>query len=170
MAARRRRPVKRADERVLVLALLPILALVGVAVLAREWVPRAGPLVTVHRTLHCHCCVRWVRHPERSGFKVETHITDSLADVRARFGVAPALASCHTAVIDGLVIEGHVPAEDLRLALERRDASGLAVPGMPAGSPGMEGARMTPYDVAAWTSHGRQWRYAHHAVEVPDAR
>lgn len=168
--ARRRRPLRRISDRVLVLALLPVLALVGFAILAREWAPRAGPVAIVYRTPHCHCCVKWVRHLERSGFTVETHLTQSLADVRARYGVAPAWASCHTAVVDSLVIEGHVPAQDIRRALKDSRIAGLAVPGMPVGSPGMEGAGVTPYDVLAWRRDGTASRYARHVDEVPDAR
>ena len=170
MMARRRHPLRRINDRVLVLALLPLLALVGVAVVARQWAPRAETLAIVHRSPHCHCCAKWVSHLERSGFKVETRFTDSLADVRARLGVAPASASCHTAIVGSLVIEGHVPAQDIRRALGDSSIAGLAVPGMPQGSPGMEGARVTPYDVLAWRPDGTSFHYARHVDEVPDAR
>ena len=170
MMARRRRPLRRVSDRVLVLALLPVLALVAFAILAREWAPSSASRAIVYRSLHCHCCAKWSAHLERSGFRVETHFTESLAEVRARHGVPPASAACHTAIIGALVIEGHVPAQDIRRALNDASIAGLAVPGMPAGSPGMEGARVTPYDVLAWRRDGTSLHYARHVDEVPDAR
>jgi len=95
--------------------------------------------ITVHKTPWCGCCVKWVAHLEEAGFTVETREHEDLAPLKAELGVPTALESCHTAVIGGYVIEGHVPAAEVaRLLEERPDATGLAVPGMPAGSPGME--------------------------------
>jgi hypothetical protein len=98
----------------------------------------------------CGCCSGWVAHVRAAGFDTRLHELSDLAPVKARLAVPPALASCHTAEIDGYVIEGHVPAAVIkRLLAERPMAIGLAVPGMPVGSPGMEvpGAPDGPYDV-----------------------
>lgn len=95
--------------------------------------------ITVHKTPWCGCCVKWAAHLEEAGFTVETREHEDLAPLKAELGVPAALESCHTAVIGGYVIEGHVPAAEVaRLLEERPEATGLAVPGMPAGSPGME--------------------------------
>ena len=86
---------------------------------------------------------------------------NDLRAVKINYGITPELRACHTAVVDGYVIEGHVPAETIRrLLAERPDVAGLAVPGMPMGSPGMEGARKDPYDVLAFDSAGNTSVYA----------
>ncbi|MDX1420823.1 MAG: DUF411 domain-containing protein [Rubricoccaceae bacterium] len=108
------------------------------------------PLVTVYKTPTCGCCALWVEHLEGEGFPVETVDLPSLDGVKQQYGVPDSLASCHTGVVDGYVVEGHVPAEDVRRLLrERPEAGGLAVPGMPVGSPGMEvpDGRTEPYAV-----------------------
>jgi len=104
--------------------------------------------VEVWKDPNCGCCVEWVKHLEGHGFKVKINDTGNDA-ARARLGIPAQLASCHTAEVGGYAIEGHVPAPDIkRLLAERPAAVGLAVPGMPIGSPGMEsGDRRDPYDV-----------------------
>lgn len=95
--------------------------------------------LTVYKTPTCGCCGGWVAHMRRNGFAATVIEQADLTPVRRRLGVPDAVASCHTAVIDGYALEGHVPATDvLRLLAERPQAAGLAVPGMPLGSPGME--------------------------------
>ena len=95
--------------------------------------------LTVYKTPTCGCCGGWVAHMRRNGFAASVIEQADLTPVRRRLGVPDAVASCHTAVIDGYALEGHVPATDvLRLLAERPQAAGLAVPGMPLGSPGME--------------------------------
>jgi len=95
--------------------------------------------ITVHKDPNCGCCGAWAAHMADAGFRVEVRNTYDLAEVKREHGVPRTLASCHTAVIGGHVIEGHVPAEDVRRFLaEARSGEGLAVPGMPVGSPGME--------------------------------
>lgn len=110
----------------------------------------------VFRTPDCGCCGAWIAHLEEDGFVVEVEMTDDMQAVKARHAVPPPLRSCHTALIEGYVIEGHVPAADIRSLLGRRlAATGLAVPGMPVGSPGMEiGGQRDPYDVILWTEAG----------------
>lgn len=99
----------------------------------------ALPTMTVHKSPTCDCCRKWVEHARSAGFAVSVANTHRLNDVKQRLGVPPTMASCHTVEVEGYVIEGHVPIEDVvRLLKERPDARGLAVPGMPAGSPGME--------------------------------
>ena len=111
----------------------------------------SGPLVEVWKGPSCGCCKDWVRHLEANGFNVKAH-DDGNADARRRLGMPVDLGSCHTALVGGYAIEGHVPAADIkRLLAERPQAVGLAVPGMPVGSPGMDGpdygSRRDPYDV-----------------------
>lgn len=123
------------------------------------------PTVTVYKTPTCGCCVLWVDHMTEAGFEVETVDVASLEDVKARLGVPNTLASCHTAIVGDYVVEGHVPAEDVeRLLAEQPDAAGLAVPGMPIGSPGMEveGRPADSYDVFLFTRDGRARVFAHH--------
>ncbi|MCM5570672.1 DUF411 domain-containing protein [Burkholderiaceae bacterium FT117] len=109
---------------------------------------RARPLVEVWKSPTCGCCGGWVEHMQAAGFDVRIHDVGNAA-ARAKAGLPMQLGSCHTAIVDGYVVEGHVPAADVkRLLAERPQALGLAVPGMPIGSPGMEqGDRRDPYDV-----------------------
>ncbi|WP_028628383.1 MULTISPECIES: DUF411 domain-containing protein [Pseudomonas] len=111
--------------------------------------------VDVHRSASCGCCKKWVEHLEANGFKVIDHVESDMASVKQRLGVAPRLASCHTAVIDGKFIEGHVPAAQVVELSKRSDLRGIAVPGMPAGSPGMEvGGKQDAYQVIGLTQAG----------------
>lgn len=111
-------------------------------------------VVNVYKSPTCGCCRLWIDHLRAHGFDVIAHDTGNNG-MRARLGVPAELGSCHTAVVDGYVIEGHVPAREVsRLLRERPDALGLAVPGMPLGSPGMEGPRTDPYDVLLVSRNG----------------
>ena len=108
--------------------------LLGVFVTAQ-----AGGKVSVYKTPTCGCCQKWVAHLEENGFEVSTHDMADLRSIKLMAGVQPQYASCHTAIIDGYVVEGHVPASDIkRLLTERPNIVGISVPGMPIGSPGME--------------------------------
>lgn len=110
----------------------------------------AVPSITVHKDPNCGCCVGWVDHLRANGFSAKVIDTTTLDRVKARLGVPDDLASCHTAEIAGYVLEGHVPARAIaKLLAERPKVRGLAVPGMPAGSPGM-GGEPEPYDVIAF--------------------
>lgn len=123
------------------------------------------PTVAVVKDPGCGCCTKWVAHLERAGFKAtvtESAAIDALKDSK---GVPRAARSCHTGTVGGYVIEGHVPAVDIkRLLKERPDVVGLAVPGMPTGSPGMEApdGRVAPYDVIAFDKSGRTRVFASH--------
>lgn len=114
------------------------------------------PAVTLHKDPNCGCCAKWGKHIEAAGFPVTVIDTPGLKALKARLGVPEDLASCHTATVGGYVLEGHVPASALmRLLRERPEAIGLAVPGMPAGSPGMGGAPET-YEVTLFTRSSRR--------------
>ena len=117
----------------------------------------AASAILVHIDPNCGCCAGWVRHLKDDGFAVTVEATADLQPVRKRLGVPADLAACHTAEVGGYVLEGHVPAAAVRRLLEQRPtAIGLAVPGMPAGSPGMEGAAPQRYDVVLFGAGGRQ--------------
>ena len=123
----------------------------------------AGPAVTVYKTPTCGCCTKWIDHLKQAGFTVTAHDLENLAPIKRQHGVPQALESCHTAVVGGYVVEGHVPAGVIqRLLRERPAVAGIAVPGMPAGSPGMEypDARPQPYDVLAFRAEGGWSVYA----------
>ena len=94
--------------------------------------------IDVHRDANCGCCKKWIAHLETNGFKVNDHVEANMSEVKQRLGVPPRLASCHTAVINGKFVEGHVPAEQVLALSKRSDLLGVAAPGMPMGSPGME--------------------------------
>ncbi|MGY4876965.1 DUF411 domain-containing protein [Vreelandella aquamarina] len=116
----------------------------------------AASTVEVHSDPNCGCCSAWVDHLEANGFDVDHQRHSDVRGVKIAQGVAPELASCHTAIIDGYVIEGHVPASDIqRLLEEQPDIAGLSVPGMPHGSPGMETGRVDDYAVVSWTHDNR---------------
>jgi hypothetical protein len=118
----------------------------------------AGASIEVTRSPSCDCCSAWIAHLRQAGFSVEEKLLDDLAPLKARLGVPADLQSCHTATLSGYVIEGHVPAKEiLRVLTERPTATGLAVAGMPPGSPGMEtGGQAERYDVVLFDAKGRQ--------------
>jgi len=115
----------------------------------------APPQVNVFKTTTCGCCAKWVDHMRANGFNPIVKDVPSTAEYRLRYRVPDQLQSCHTAIVDGYTIEGHVPAADIhRLLRTRPKAKGLAVPGMPLGSPGMESSRRDSYSVLLFTSDG----------------
>lgn len=123
----------------------------------------SAPVVTVYKSPTCTCCMAWVNHVRQSGFRVVAIDTSDLDAVKRRYGVASEHAACHTATVGGYVVEGHVPADDIRRLLAQRPAiTGLAVPGMPVGSPGMEGAYRQAYEVLAFTRGGVTTVFAKH--------
>ena len=145
----------------------------GVALAALMW-DQAGTqdraaVVTVYKHPQCGCCNKWIEHLEENGFVVQPRLELKQAERQTALGVPTALRACHTAIVDGYIVEGHVPASDIkRLLKERPRARGLAVPGMPIGSPGMEqGDRVDPYDVLLFDEAGKATTFAHHAETVP---
>ena len=115
-----------------------------------------APEALVYKSPTCGCCEKWIEHLEANGFKVKTEDVMDMGSVKVEHGITGELAACHTALIEGYVIEGHVPADVImRLLDERPDIAGLAVPGMPLGSPGMEGPYVPQeYDVLAFDKQG----------------
>src|SRR5439155_9628872 len=119
-----------------------------------------GSPVNVFKTATCGCCAKWVEHLRTNGFEVKVQDVPSTAEYRRKYGVPDKLQSCHTAVVGGYAIEGHVPAREIqRLLKSGAKAKGLAVPGMPAGSPGMEGSRSDAYAVLLFEADGRSSVY-----------
>jgi len=119
------------------------------------------PKITVYKSPTCGCCTKWVKHLEKNGFIVEAFNSKNMPAVKRELGVKPQYQSCHTGMVDGYYIEGHVPADDIkRLLSEKPKAVGLAVPGMPMGSPGMEGNRKDAYSVILVEKEGTQKVYS----------
>jgi hypothetical protein len=115
----------------------------------------AAPAMTVYRSPTCGCCKKWVDHARAAGFRVSVKELNDLSEVKAMLGVPTALQSCHTAVVASYVVEGHVPADLVkRMLAQRPNIVGIAVPGMPTGSPGMEGGTPERYDVIAFERTG----------------
>jgi len=134
----------------------------------RLWaLPRAAPAtaITVYKSASCGCCAKWVDHLRAGGFAPTVHDEEDMDGVKDEMGVPRDLRSCHTALLDRYLVEGHVPAEDLRRLLAERPAiAGLAVPGMPASTPGMAmpGAPHEPYEVLAFGRDGKTRVFAPH--------
>lgn len=120
------------------------------------------PLVEVYKNPDCGCCGAWVDHLKAAGFPVKVHETPDTGPVRKRHGIPDAFGSCHTGVVGGYALEGHVPAADVkRLLATKPAAAGLSVPGMPVGSPGMEvGSRKDPFQVLLIDKAGRSSVFA----------
>lgn len=122
----------------------------------------AAQVIEVYKSARCGCCEAWVEHLRLHGLTVKAHDVASPSDVRAKMGIPDRLGSCHTALIGGYAIEGHVPAADiLRLMAEQPKAKGLAVPAMPPGSPGMEGPRHMAFDVLLVRDDGTTTVFKH---------
>lgn len=115
------------------------------------------PAITVYKSPTCGCCSKWIDHLRKNGFTVRAQNVESRAALQQKHNIPRMMGSCHTGVVEGYVVEGHVPAQDVaRLLREKPDIAGLTVPGMPVGSPGMEqGDRFDPYAVMAFTDDGR---------------
>jgi hypothetical protein len=144
-------------------------ALYGVAVVVLAglagwlWIPTAKALdITVYKSPYCGCCTQWEDHLRENGFNVKSEPVSDLVPIKAKYGVTQQLAACHTAVVEGYVVEGHVPADLIkRLVQEKPQVAGLAVPGMPQGSPEMEQGLKEPYDVLTFDANGNTAVYAH---------
>ncbi|MCP4283980.1 MAG: DUF411 domain-containing protein [Gammaproteobacteria bacterium] len=152
--------LKRSPKAMLVLSSFLLLVVL-------VWLPMESraetPEVIVYKSATCGCCGNWVDHMRDAGFKVTTHDRNDMNRVKQEHGVAYKLRSCHTAVVGDYVLEGHVPANDVHRLLQERPAiDGLAVPGMPMGSPGMEGKYKDPYDVITFTKDGKSGVFARH--------
>jgi hypothetical protein len=114
------------------------------------------PTITVYKDPGCGCCKSWIEHLLKHGYRVDAKDTPGMTEVKRTLGVPDRLSACHTAVVNGYLIEGHVPASDIaRLLKEKPKVAGLAVPGMPMGSPGMEGPRAQHYQVLSFDKAGK---------------
>ena len=146
---------------------LAAIAVLAASLAAGAWLLAPGAPaaaeITVYKSPWCGCCGNWVKHLRRNGFTVSVEEREDMDPIKERFSVPGTLQSCHTAVVDGYIVEGHVPAADInRLLAERPEARGLSVPGMVAGSPGMEGGgRRDAYQVILFGDNGRSV-YANH--------
>jgi hypothetical protein len=128
-------------------------------------VEAAATPMTIYKSRTCGCCAKWVEHVKAAGFDARVHDEEDMDGIKAELGVPEAVRSCHTALVGGFLIEGHVPAADVRALLARRPkAAGLAVPGMPAGTPGMAepGASISGFDVLAFRADGSTEVFARH--------
>lgn len=123
----------------------------------------AAATLVVTKSATCGCCSGWVEHMRKAGFKVEVHDVDNVAPTAERLGVPAKLRSCHTTKAGNYVIEGHVPAADVkRLLASKSKARGIAVPGMVVGSPGMEGGKPQPYKTLIFDKNGNTRVFAAH--------
>jgi hypothetical protein len=114
------------------------------------------PAITVYKDPSCGCCKSWIEHLIKHGYRVDAKDTPQMTEIKRSLGVPEGLTACHTAVVNGYLIEGHVPAADIaRLLKEKSKVAGLAVPGMPMGSPGMEGPRAQHYQVLSFDKAGK---------------
>jgi len=114
------------------------------------------PTITVYKDPGCGCCKSWIEHLIKHGYRVDAKDTPDMTAIKRTLGVPDGLAACHTAIVNGYLIEGHVPAADIaRLLKEKPKVAGLAVPGMPMGSPGMEGPRTQRYQVLSFDKAGK---------------
>ena len=128
-------------------------------------VPAEMPELMVYSSPTCGCCSQWMAHMKAAGFTVKSTKTEAMDTIKEQFNVPPGLYSCHTAVIGDYVVEGHIPAEDVqRLLAEKPDVAGIAVPGMPLGSPGMDaGGEKEPFTVFSFTESGDRQVFAEHS-------
>jgi hypothetical protein len=117
--------------------------------------------LTVYRSRTCGCCGKWVQHMRDNGFEVVEHIVEQMENAPNRDRVPQKLQSCHIATVRGYIVEGHVPADVVKEMLRKRpQIEGIAVPGMPSGSPGMESPNPQPYEVIAFAKGGKTWTFA----------
>jgi hypothetical protein len=136
-------------------ALFALTLTTGAATPSVDLIPKQTK-ITVYKDPGCRCCKNWIEHLIKHGYGVDAKDTPDMAEVKRTLGVPDALTSCHTAVVNGYLIEGHVPAADIaRLLKEKPKVAGLAVPGMPMGSPGMEGPQQQHYQVLSFDKNGK---------------
>lgn len=141
-----------------------LILLIGLAVYSYQNLPTTLPTtkeeksdVVVYQSKTCGCCKKWVKHLAENGFKVKSVLVDDMSEIKNHLGIPHKLSSCHTATIDGYLVEGHVPATAIKKMLkERSNVKGISVPGMPIGSPGMEANYVESYDVVSFMDDGTQ--------------
>lgn len=149
----------KSKNTLILLASAVLLLVVGGLVIVQQ--REASASVVVYKTPTCGCCSKWVDHLREAGFTVDARDVNDLSAIKAQYGVQRTFSSCHTALVDGYVVEGHVPSTYVaRMLAERPQIKGISVPGMPIGSPGMEGPNPEAYDVLAFDEAGRTTVYA----------
>jgi len=151
-------------SRMLAIGLVTAVVSMSGAHAAQRQAPQ-GPMVEVYKTPTCGCCANWVKHLQANGFATRVTDLQNLSEVKAKHNIPGPAQSCHTAVVGGYVLEGHVPAADVRRLLKERPAVlGIAVPGMPIGSPGMEvpNVKPQPYNVMSFDRLGELKIYSSH--------
>ncbi len=146
-------------------AVLALAAAVALGAAANRAAPvtaaEASSTITVYKSPSCGCCQLWVDYLKANGFEVKTIDMDDLSEIKSASGVPRAIQTCHTAVVGGYVIEGHVPADAItKMLKEQPKIAGIGVAGMPIGSPGMPGSPVQHYDVMAWDKTGKTSVYA----------
>lgn len=123
--------------------------------------------IVVHRSPTCSCCGKWVDHLKQNNFNVKDIVSDDVQTIKNQYGITKELASCHTAIVDGYAIEGHVPANDIRTLLkDKPDVVGITVPGMPSGTPGMEmGGKKDAYQVISFDKKNQHQVFSSYKAE-----
>lgn len=137
------------------------LGLLGAGRLAAQ--ARGKPAMVVYKSPTCGCCTKWVEHMQANGFAVSVKDQDDISPIKTRYKVGSRLQSCHTAIVAGYVVEGHVPAADVkRMLAEKPRIAGLTIPGMPQSAPGMDLTPFQPYEVLAFDASGATTVFAKH--------
>lgn len=128
-----------------------------------SWAAPPLPTVTVYKSPSCICCGKWIEYMKANGFPIVVHDMEDVTAHKLRLGVPPEMGSCHTAEVGGYLVEGHVPAADIkRMLAEKPRARGLVSPGMPQSAPGMDSMLKVPYEVLLLSDDGRVSIYARH--------
>jgi hypothetical protein len=155
---------KRSTQILALAAALVTISLTTAAVRSGSSVPPAKkPTITVYKDPNCGCCKNWIAYLAKHGYTVVANDTPDMTDIKHSLGVPDALTACHTAVVNGYLIEGHVSAEDIdRLLAQKPTIAGIAVPGMPMSSPGMDGPRTEGYRVLSFDKTGKTKVFASH--------
>jgi hypothetical protein len=123
--------------------------------------------ITVYRSPTCSCCGKWLEHLKQNGFSIKDVPTEDMKAIKHKYGVSDEMASCHTAIVDGYVVEGHVPADDIKTLLKTKpNVVGIAVPQMPSGTPGMEmGGKKDPYNVMSFDTENHSQVFKSHTEQ-----
>jgi len=148
----------RKTKRLIIASVGVIAVLVFIGLQANKAVdtgPLKGKIATVYRSATCGCCANYITYLRRQGVKVDEKISDDMDAVKRQYGVPTELSSCHTTIIDGYTVEGHIPVEAIgKLLAERPALVGIALPRMPSGSPGMPGTKYGTFDIAGFVTSG----------------
>ena len=150
------------------LLMVCVLLSLSFSIKAEDQVKTVEPIVIeVYRSPSCGCCGKWIAHLKENQFDVKDHVTNDVQVIKDKYGVPENMASCHTALVNGYVVEGHVPAADIKKLLKLKPAViGISVPGMPSGTPGMEmGGRKDPYQVVSFDKEKKQQVFSSYGVD-----